>query len=101
MTAKELQKEFGIGRTAFYRLVAKAGAESDRGIFNEVNTALLRLIFASRKSTGLAKEYFRVSVNEGYGWYVRAAGLTRAKATKKARELKKAGVSVIIRSCAK
>lgn len=102
ISAIALRTELGMGQSAFYKLTHKLGVKSGREGYDIKVANLIREAAAKRRhwgKKGSSSTLYRVSVNEGYGYFVRHVALTKKKAAELVEDYRRQGLSAIMKSC--
>lgn len=99
MRTTEARKLLGMKSSAFYNLKNRLHINSELGFITDEDFELMKKQHAIDVENTTPKVYYRISVNEGYGYYVMHAGLSKKQALRIASEYRKTGVEVLVRAC--
>lgn len=101
LTVSKAREILSMKSSAFYKLKNKLGVKTSRGFMSDEDFGKMKVQHEIdlTMSAGKPRVWYRVSVNEGYGYFVRHAGLTKQKAYTLIYEYRRQGKCAIMRAC--
>lgn len=101
ITVNKAREALAMKSSSFYNLKNKLGIKALRGFMSDEDFDKMKAQHEIDLTmhAGKPRIWYRVSVNEGYGYYVRHAGLSKRKAQELVYKYRRQGKCAIIRPC--
>lgn len=101
LTVSKAREILSMKASAFYKLKNKLGVKTSRGFMSDEDFDKMKVQHEIDllMHAGKPRIWYRVSVNEGYGYFVRHAGLTKQKALRLVYEYRGKGLCAIMKAC--